>query len=129
MWRDDTKTLTYSSAGHEHILILRHQSQELEAIQSGGLMLGMIPDIDMFLEEKDIILAPKDKILLYTDGVTEALNQNQDRYGLDRLKESFKEHSGTPAQDLMNLIRDEVYAFIGTTPQYDDITLVVMEAS
>ncbi|MDD4907853.1 MAG: SpoIIE family protein phosphatase [Candidatus Omnitrophica bacterium] len=129
MWRDDTKTLTYSSAGHEHILILRHQSQELEAIQSGGLMLGMIPDIDKFLEEKDIILAPKDKILLYTDGVTEALNQDQDRYGLDRLKESFKEHSGTPAQDLMNLIRDEVYAFIGTTPQYDDITLVVMEAS
>ena len=128
MWRNDTKTLTYSSAGHEHILILRHQDQELEVIQSGGLMLGMIPDIDRFLEDKDIILAPEDKILLYTDGVTEALNQGQERYGLDRLKECFQKHSGSPAQELMELIRDEVYAFIGATPQYDDITLVVMEA-
>jgi serine phosphatase RsbU (regulator of sigma subunit) len=48
---------------------------------------------------------------------------------LDRLKESFKRNSGKPAMELMNLIRDEVYAFIGTTPQFDDITLVVMEAS
>jgi serine phosphatase RsbU (regulator of sigma subunit) len=129
MWRDDTKTLTYSSAGHEHILILRHHTGELEAIQSGGIMLGMMHDIDKFLEEKNIILASKDKILLYTDGVTEALNQGQERYGLDRLKESFKNHGDSPSQELMNLIRDEVYAFIGATPQYDDITLVVMEAN
>ena len=129
MWQADTRTFTYSSAGHEHILLYRNQSQSLETIQSGGFMLGMIEDIDRFLEEKQISINPQDKILLYTDGVTEAENQDRDRFGLERLKETFVKHSSKPASELIQAIKDEVYAFIGTHPQYDDITLVVMEAT
>jgi len=127
-WQANTRTMTYSSAGHEHILIYRNRGRNLEAIQSGGMMLGMIPDIEMFLEDRQIQLDSKDKILLYTDGVTEALNQNQDRFGLGRLKELFMQHNDKPTDELMKIIKDEVYAFIGDVPQYDDITLVVMEA-
>ncbi|MDD5655388.1 MAG: SpoIIE family protein phosphatase, partial [Candidatus Omnitrophica bacterium] len=127
-WQPDSKTLTYSSAGHEHILIYYEQTHSLETIQSGGFMLGMLPDIDNFLEEKQIKLELCDKILLYTDGVTEAENQARDRFGLERLKETFKKHSSKPAVELIQAVKDEVYAFIGNYPQYDDITLVVMEA-
>ena len=127
-WQANTRTMTYSSAGHEHILIYRNRGRNLEAIQSGGMMLGMIPDIEMFLEDRQIQLDSKDKILLYTDGVTEALNQTQDRFGLVRLKDLFIKHNDKAADELMNIIKDEVYAFIGDVPQYDDITLVVMEA-
>jgi serine phosphatase RsbU (regulator of sigma subunit) len=127
-WQPDSKTLTYSSAGHEHILIYHEQTHSLETIQSGGFMLGMLPDIDNFLEEKQIKLELCDKILLYTDGVTEAENQARDRFGLERLKETFKKHSSKPAVELIQAVKDEVYAFIGNYPQYDDITLVVMEA-
>ena len=91
-------------------------------------MLGMMADIDSFLEEREIRLDLGDKILLYTDGVTEAQNQAEDRYGLERLKGSFRKHSSKSALDLMQSIKDEVYAFIGSHPQYDDITLVVLEA-
>jgi len=128
LWQSQNKTLTYSSAGHEHILLYRHKAKIFEAIQSGGFMLGMIPNIEQFLEEKQISLGPDDKILLYTDGVTEAENQNGVRFGLDRLKEVFQKYSQKPAQELMQSVKDEVYSFIGTHPQYDDITLVVMEA-
>ena len=129
LWKPQAKTFTYSSAGHEHILFYHHQTQVLETIQSGGFMLGVLENIDSFIEEKEILVNPKDKILLYTDGVTEAENQQGDRFSLDRLKEVFKTHCEKPAPEFMQAIKDEVYAFIGNYPQYDDITLVVMEAT
>ena len=138
LWESRSRTLTYSSAGHEHILVYRAQGPattgrttagvNVESIISGGFMLGMLPDIDKFLEEKQLWLQPGDKILLYTDGVTEAENQAEDRFGLEKLIESFKKHGHKPANELMQSVKDEVYAFIGNHPQYDDITLVVLEA-
>ena len=92
-------------------------------------MLGMMPNIEPFLEEKKIALDPGDKILLYTDGVTEAQNQAEGRFGLEKLKEIFLKYSAKPAQELMQVVKDEVYSFIGDYPQYDDITLVVLEAT
>ncbi len=129
MWHAHTRTMLYSSAGHEHILLHRKQTGQLEVIQSGGIMLGMMPDIERFMEEKQLQLETGDKILLYTDGVTEALNHEQERYGLDRLNKVFQAHSSEPAKELMKMIKDDVYAFIGSAPQYDDITLVVLEAN
>ena len=128
MWNSQDHTFTYSSAGHEHILVYRKQVQEVQIIQSGGFMLGMIPEIESFLEERKIKLEGGDKILLYTDGVTEAQNSADERFGLERLKNALHKHSQKPALELMEAVKDEVYAFIGDWPQYDDITLVVMEA-
>ena len=126
-WQYPVLNFAYSSAGHEHILVYRSQGQ-VEAIVSGGFMLGMLAKIDTFLEEKQIELGKGDKILLYTDGVTEAENREGDRFGLERLKESFLVHVRNGANDLMLAIKEDVYAFIGAHPQYDDITLVVLEA-
>ena len=128
LWQAKTKTLLYSSAGHEHILICRSGAGVVEAIVSGGFMLGMIPEISTFLEETRIPFEVNDKILLYTDGVTEAQNANGERFGLPKLKEVFLKHSLKPAAELMKSVKDEVYGFIGDHPQYDDITLVVLEA-
>jgi len=129
LWKSKERMMAYSSAGHEHILICRASARsQVEAIVSGGFMLGMLPDIGGYLEEKQIKLEPGDKILLYTDGVTEAENQSRDRFGLERLKVAFLRYSSKPADELMHCVKDEVYAFIGGHPQYDDITLVVLEA-
>jgi len=142
-WQPETKTLTYSSAGHEHILIYRTEPKgdvfptegkrpllgRVESIQSGGFMLGMIPDISQFLEDRTITLQKGDKVVLYTDGVTEARNTQEDLFGLPRLIEAVSKHSSKPAETLLNSLKDEVYSFIGTREQYDDITLVVMEAT
>ncbi len=127
-WQYSTRTITYSSAGHEHILIYHNKDNRLETVMSGGFMLGMLPDIDAFLEERKIPLESGDKILLYTDGVTEAQNQQVQRLGLKRLQELFLINARKGAAEFLQIIRDEVYSFIGSHPQYDDITLVVLEA-
>ena len=128
MWRPQSHSILYSSAGHEHILLCRTTAGIVEAIPSGGFMLGMMADIDDFLEEKEFYLSPGDKVLLYTDGVTEALNKDGERFSLSRLKEAFREHSQKPVKELMQAIKDDVYTFIGAHAQYDDITIVAMEA-
>ena len=92
-------------------------------------MLGMIPDIDQYLEDRELNLNPGDKVILYTDGVTEARNPSEDLFGLPRLTDIISKHGSKPAQDLLAIIKEEVYTYIGTREQYDDITLVVMEAT
>lgn len=127
LWDAGNKTITYSSAGHEQILIYRASTGAIEAILSGGIMLGIQINIDSLLEEKKFVLAAGDKILLYTDGVTEAENQDGARFGLERLKESFKANSSKQANELLEVIKNEVYSFAGARAQYDDITLVIIE--
>ncbi|MDD5654514.1 MAG: PP2C family protein-serine/threonine phosphatase, partial [Candidatus Omnitrophica bacterium] len=143
-WDPSQKKLFYSSAGHEHILIYRSNLESprvapegtsplgqpnVEAIISGGFMLGMVPEIDEYLEDRSLSLNPQDKVILYTDGVTEARNTDEDLFGLKRLTDIISKHGHKPAQDLLSIIKEEVYAYIGTREQYDDITLVVMEAT
>ncbi|MDD5066360.1 MAG: SpoIIE family protein phosphatase [bacterium] len=127
VWDPKTSSITYSSAGHEHILIYRGEKKELEVIQSGGIILGVKDEIADILEEKVIRLKKSNKILLYTDGVTEAQEQGKTRYGLEQLTGSLKRHGEKPAKELIQAIKDDVFRFIGTYPQYDDITLVVTE--
>ncbi|MFA5117184.1 MAG: PP2C family protein-serine/threonine phosphatase [Candidatus Omnitrophota bacterium] len=101
----------------------------VEAIISGGFMLGMVAEIDSYLEDRELNLSPGDKVILYTDGVTEARNTDEDLFGLDRLIRLIQKHGSEPAEQLLSYIKEEVYAYIGTREQYDDITLVVMEAT
>ena len=122
------RTLSYSSAGHEHILIYHADSAQVESIMSGGFMLGMIPDIGHFLEDREIDIKPNDKVILYTDGVTEARNSEEVMFGLSRLATTVSKHGNKSANELLASIKDEVYSFIGSREQYDDITLVVLEA-
>ncbi len=100
----------------------------VEVIQSGGFMLGMLPDIGEMLEDRSIQLYTGDKVVLYTDGVTEAHNPQGELYSLERLTASVQRHGHRPAEELIEAVRQEVYGFISTQDQYDDITLVGMEA-
>ena len=91
-------------------------------------MIGMLPEISEFLEDNELSLNCGDKVVIYTDGVTEARNPDEDLYGLSRLTDSVSRHGPEPVGELLASLKDEVYSFIGTREQYDDITLVVMEA-
>jgi serine phosphatase RsbU (regulator of sigma subunit) len=117
----------YSSAGHEHILHYKVKENRCIPIKSGGFMLGMLPEIQDMLEDKEIILEQGDKIVLYTDGVTEAENSQKERFGLPRLIKAVESHPEKGAQGLLESLKSQINNFIGTHPQYDDITLISME--
>ncbi len=123
-----TKKLTFVGAGHEHILIYRHATGVVEAILSGGLALGMVPDNSKVVKEREIILEDGDFVILYTDGITEARNTTEELYGLERLKAAVKEYASQYSAEGVNYhIAKDVTAFMGTHVQDDDMTLIVIK--
>jgi sigma-B regulation protein RsbU (phosphoserine phosphatase) len=113
---------------HESVLILRANAtvEELDTI-SMGIPIGLDDDIGKFLSTEQFQLVSGDVMVLYTDGITEAENEHGDLYGLPRLKESLSQCQHLEAQEILDRILGEVYAFIGGTRVYDDISALVVK--
>jgi sigma-B regulation protein RsbU (phosphoserine phosphatase) len=123
-------TFTWAGAGHEHVLVVRHGQKgdhEVEAVVTGGVVLGVFDDIEDDITQKSLTLRKGDKIILYTDGVTEARNADNEMFTLEQLVEIIRQEPSLSAHDLLSHINKKLQQFIDDTPQYDDITLVVME--
>ena len=123
-------TFTWSGAGHEHVIVVRNKNEgehEVEVILTGGVILGVFEQIDDDITQKSVTLHKGDKVILYTDGVTEARNEAKEFFTLERLVEIVKQAPPLSAQGLLEYINNKIQQFIGDTPQWDDITLVVME--
>jgi serine phosphatase RsbU (regulator of sigma subunit) len=121
---------TWSGAGHEHVIVVRQKQEgehEVEVIMTGGVILGVFEKVDDEISQKSVTLNKGDKIILYTDGVTEARNEAEEFFTLERLVETVKQAPPLSAQDLLSHINEKIQQFVGDTPQWDDITIVVME--
>lgn len=119
----------YSVVGqHESVLICRTDGtvEEIDTIDL-GFPLGLDDDIDAFIASQQFQLTPGDVMLLYTDGITEAENSEQQQFGLVKLKELLSQYHDLEAKEIMDSIMKDVYGFIDTTPIYDDITMMVIK--
>ena len=125
-WDPKKKELVYTNGGHEYILLSR-KDKEIEIIKGGGVMLGVKPEVDKLLEEKRLALSIGDKVMLYTDGAIEARNERNEFYEISRLTESMKKHSSKSIEGMIQSVKEDIYAFIGSRQQTDDITLVGLE--
>ena len=126
-WDSANEVLTFTGAGHEHILIYRANEGVCEAIPAGGIALAMAEDISQIVQEKQITLNDQDVIVLYSDGITEAVNSEGGLYGLERLKESFKNHGHLAnSLDIFENLSADIQAFVGDEVQNDDMTLMVL---
>jgi sigma-B regulation protein RsbU (phosphoserine phosphatase) len=115
--------LTYANAGHNPPLVLRAGSKQLEHLRRGGMALGVVKGTRS--EEHEIALNRGDRIVFYTDGVTEAISPQGELYGSQRLCELLASAGGT-AQDTLDVVDAAVRAHIGAAPPSDDLTLIVL---
>lgn len=118
-----THNLTYVNAGHNPPLLFRGLKQ-YEELRGTGMALGVLEDSRF--EEKTVQLNPGDMLLIYTDGVTEAINAQDEQYGIERLMAAVQSMPGRSATEVLDTIIDQVNQFSGQAPQYDDITLMVL---
>jgi sigma-B regulation protein RsbU (phosphoserine phosphatase) len=121
-----TRTLTYINAGH-NAPILRRSSGAIERLSNGGLPLGMWADKSY--EAGSVSLQPGDWLVIFTDGVVEAENRRQEEYGEQRLVDVL--HGGITAtpDELLRRIMSDLDAFVGPTPQHDDVTCMLVKAA
>lgn len=119
-----TGEMTYARAGHSPALLLRARSNEVVELRPAGVVLGILDDPE--LEEGWQIVEPGDVLVLYTDGVIEAVNQRQQEFGKERLVQALKGCGSASAEEVLARIDASLHAFVDEQPQADDITLIVM---
>ena len=120
-----TGEFVYVNAGHEMPFICKAGGDfEPYKIRAAFVLAGME---GMKYRAGSMMLEPGDKIFQYTDGVTEATNINNELYGMQRLGEILnKVKTGTP-HDILPAIKEDIDAFVGEAPQFDDITMLCLE--
>ena len=119
------RTLTFVNAGHNPPLLLHSGSDGTTLLKARGIALGVIDEVD--LEPVTVQLAKGDVVVLYTDGVTEATDEENREYGIGRLSSVVSASRDLPAKDMISSIVSDINAFAGTRPQFDDITLMVLK--
>ncbi|MBT8333643.1 MAG: PP2C family protein-serine/threonine phosphatase, partial [Deltaproteobacteria bacterium] len=119
------KNLQYIRAGHNPPLLYKGNSDEFVFLEGRGMGLGVVEDI--YLETRHIELISGDILVLFTDGVTEAINQYNEEFGVDRLSNLVREHQNHSATDIIDKISQELETFVSEEPQFDDITLMVIK--
>ncbi len=126
LWIDTaTRTARYSAAGHPPLLCWRSADGKLARIESNGLLFGVTPDSDY--PQRDLPLAPGDRFLLYTDGVTEPENASGEAFGDHKLEQIVRDNRSRPAAELSACLLDELRAWQPMPTQQDDITLIVID--
>ena len=123
----DLKTgeFRYVNAGHELPFICK-QSEGFEAykIRAGFVLAGME---DLRYREGTLQLAPGDRIFLYTDGVPEATNGNNELYGMERLNHILNQNIQSTPEKVLEEVKADVDRFVGDAPQFDDITMLCLD--
>lgn len=119
-----SNTLEIFNAGHHPALVHRHRARRVEAVRMGGIALGIVEEPTF--EGKTLRLSKGDRIFLYTDGVTDARNTEDEEFGLDRLVEFVRKAPKGSSQRALDALHETVETFARGTAQFDDFTYIVL---
>ena len=120
-----TGVLQYSNAAHHPAMIYRAAAGSVEQLDTDGLPIGI--EREARYSQRETRLANGDIIMMYTDGVVEAMDSRGRQYEDERLKSIFVDNASLGAEDLVKVIRTDIDAFVGNTKQHDDQTLMLMK--
>lgn len=120
-------TLQYVNAGHNPPLLLKSSGSDITLLEAQGIPLGVFTDIDISVDE--ISLKKGDLVTLYTDGITEAINEEKEQFQVERLSNVVRKNRNLSAKHIMEKIQEELDTFVGTQSQFDDITLMILKAT
>lgn len=118
------KKFVYTNANHPPPLLHRIKTGKIEPLSSEGFFVGVFKDTKF--EEKEVVLEPGDRILFYTDGITEAKNADMQEFGEERLVQIYQKEANTDISQLIRKIKDAVFDFSDGKID-DDITIAIIE--
>jgi sigma-B regulation protein RsbU (phosphoserine phosphatase) len=119
------RLLRYANAGHNRALLRRQRDWTVSELDAEGLILGVKRDV--FFEEKSLILEAGDRLLLYTDGVIEAQNEQGEFFGISRLCNIFAADRSESPEATIRKLMSELRTFSGENEFADDITMVNLQ--
>ena len=127
MLKEKDRTLTYVNAGQNPPLVFRSSTKTIEKLMPTGICLGVMEDQDY--ESRTVAIEKDDVLVMYTDGITESINSQEELFGENRLIEILRNNAHLPAQAILERILSEVKGFATGMPQFDDMTLLVVKGT
>jgi sigma-B regulation protein RsbU (phosphoserine phosphatase) len=121
------RTLTYVNAGHNPPIVYRRHDGSMEELMPTGIILGAVEH--RVYTSRTISIGAGDVIVMYTDGVTEATNNQLEMFGEERLRTIIRQSSTLPSNEIIEKILHGVETFSSGEPQFDDITLMVIKGT
>lgn len=121
----ETGEVDYTNAGHNPPYILRHDNTVEALPLKSNFIVGGLEDFDY--QSDSLALAPGDSLIMYTDGVTEAFNNNGEMFGEEGLEKTLKSVPGAGSQEIIESVLEDLNDFVGGAPQSDDITLLTIK--
>jgi sigma-B regulation protein RsbU (phosphoserine phosphatase) len=118
------RTFTYINAGH-NTPILRRSSGLIERLDVGGLPIGIQPEAKY--ESASVSLAPGDWLIIFTDGLVEAVNSKDEEFDEVRLLSALQAGLSTTPKELLDRLMASLDLFVGSTPQHDDVTCLLVK--
>ncbi|PYJ26033.1 MAG: hypothetical protein DME91_00795 [Verrucomicrobia bacterium] len=120
--------VTLARAGHDAPLLYKRRAKTVTPVKSPGMVVGIDSGnvFDRLTSDFAVALERDDCLVLYTDGVTEALNSEGDEFGLDRMAQSVRGSATGGAPAIVKKVIEDVRTFTGANPQNDDITLIAI---
>ncbi|MCB2154473.1 SpoIIE family protein phosphatase [bacterium] len=123
-----TGSFRFARAGHEPTITVSPEDSTVKLYSPNGIVLGLVTgDAFEITEEEEISAKDAGIVVLYTDGVPEAMNEQREEYGEKRFQSVLQRSAGTSPQQLIGNVMEDIGRFTGGIPQHDDITLVVMQ--
>ena len=116
--------LTYANGGHDSPLLIHTDGSSVRIPSTDGIALGVVPGLEY--NQNSVTLSPNDTLVLYTDGVTEAMNSQGEQFGMERLTQIFKNGPPMDPKDVAQAVLDAVKEFAGDNSQSDDITCLIL---
>jgi sigma-B regulation protein RsbU (phosphoserine phosphatase) len=120
----ETGGLVYSNGGHNTPLLMR-ASGEIVRLDQGGLPIGMMKGVQY--QEASVVFNPSDVLIIYSDGITESINDTDEEFGEERLIEVVKNNLGRSASGVRDRVDEALSRFVGTTAPVDDMTLMIIK--
>jgi serine phosphatase RsbU (regulator of sigma subunit)/anti-sigma regulatory factor (Ser/Thr protein kinase)/TolA-binding protein len=125
------RRINYASAGHNPMILFRQGTKKTYYLNPRGFPVGIsLPDPELFknsIESDTIQLTEDDILLIYTDGITEAMNNGRELFSEERLLDAVRKYGNLPAQDFIDKLKDEIHSFAEGYEQNDDITVVAIK--
>ena len=119
---EENGRLTYCNAGHNPPILIGRDGMKL--LETGGLILGMFPQAAY--DQETLALEPGDTLVMYTDGVTEALNPAGEEFGEERVRTCLDTNRHRPPAEMLDYLLSSVRNFVGGAAQHDDVTALVL---
>ncbi|MBN1699666.1 MAG: SpoIIE family protein phosphatase [Spirochaetales bacterium] len=122
-----SKELNYSNAAHHPLLIYRNGTKKIDTLDTEGLPIGIEPSTRY--GQKRVKLKSGDIIILYTDGIIEAMNAKGEQYSSEKFIDLILKNSQKTPKELVEVIKADIEAFVGNKKQHDDQTLILMKVN